>query len=110
MTVQADDFYFGGLYLAGDTPNPIGSKVTPVTVARLPGLNMLGISLGRIDYVPWGIVNPSHTHLRATEILIVIDGTLEVGFVTSSTWTTVPERRSSPRAMCLFSPSCWIPV
>ncbi|XP_056175728.1 putative germin-like protein 2-3 [Syzygium oleosum] len=81
--VQANDFYFGGLHLAGNVSNPVGSKVTPVTVAQLPGLNTLGISLARIDCAPWGI-NPPHTHPRASEILTVIEGTLEVGFVTSN--------------------------
>ncbi|KAL0383767.1 UNVERIFIED_CONTAM: putative germin-like protein 2-2 [Sesamum calycinum] len=37
----------------------------------------------RIDYAPWGI-NPPHTHPRATEILTVLEGSLEVGFVTSN--------------------------
>ncbi|XP_030477488.2 putative germin-like protein 2-1 [Syzygium oleosum] len=81
--VQANDFYFGGLHIAGNVSNPVGSKVTPVTMAQLPGLNTLGISLARIDYAPWGI-NPPHTHPRASEILTVIEGTLEVGFVTSN--------------------------
>ncbi|KAL8480190.1 hypothetical protein ACS0TY_026928 [Phlomoides rotata] len=54
-----------------------------VNVAQIPGLNTLGISLARIDFAPWG-VNPPHTHPRATEILTVIQGTLEVGFVTSN--------------------------
>ncbi|CAI0550749.1 unnamed protein product [Linum tenue] len=37
----------------------------------------------RIDYAPWGIVAP-HYHPRATEIITVIEGSLEVGFVTSN--------------------------
>ncbi|PKI54740.1 hypothetical protein CRG98_024842 [Punica granatum] len=37
----------------------------------------------RIDYAPWGI-NPPHTHPRATEILTILEGTLEVGFITSN--------------------------
>lgn len=81
--VKANDFFFRGLHLEGNTSNPVGSKVTPVTVSQLPGLNTLGISLARIDYAPWG-TNPPHTHPRATEILNVIQGTLEVGFVTSN--------------------------
>ncbi|XP_073154648.1 putative germin-like protein 2-1 isoform X2 [Henckelia pumila] len=81
--VQASDFSFSGLHLAGNTSNPNGSKVTPVNVAQVPGLNTLGISLVRIDYAPWGI-NPPHTHPRATEILTVIEGSLQVGFVTSN--------------------------
>ena len=84
---EANDFFFSGLHLAGNTSNAVGSRVTPVTVSQLPGLNTLGISMVRIDYKPWGI-NPPHTHPRATEILTVLEGCLEVGFVTSS-----PENR-----------------
>ncbi|PNT13789.1 hypothetical protein POPTR_011G163800v4 [Populus trichocarpa] len=85
--VQADDFSFSGLHLAGNTSNAVGSRATTVNVAQIPGLNTLGISLVRIDYAPWGI-NPPHTHPRGSEILTVIEGSLEVGFVTSS-----PENR-----------------
>ncbi|XP_075109822.1 putative germin-like protein 2-1 [Nicotiana tabacum] len=86
-SVQAEDFFFSGLHLAGYTTNAVGSKVTPVNVAQVPGLNTLGISLVRVDYAPWGI-NPPHTHPRATEILTVLEGSLQVGFVTSN-----PENR-----------------
>ncbi|KAG6382726.1 hypothetical protein SASPL_157567 [Salvia splendens] len=81
--VVADDFYMSGLNVPGNATNPIGSKVTPANVAQIPGLNTLGISMARIDFAPWG-VNPPHTHPRATEILTVLEGTLEVGFVTSN--------------------------
>ncbi|KAK9223522.1 hypothetical protein WN944_011967 [Citrus x changshan-huyou] len=84
---QASHFSFSGLHVAGNTENPLGSRVTPVTVAQIPGLNTLGVSLARIDYAPWGVV-PPHVHPRATEILTVIEGSLEVGFVTSN-----PENR-----------------
>ncbi|XP_021888485.1 putative germin-like protein 2-1 isoform X1 [Carica papaya] len=83
ILVQASDFFFSGLHLTGNTSNPVGSKVTAVNVAQIPGLNTLGISLARVDYAPWGI-NPPHTHPRASEILTVIEGRLEVGFVTSN--------------------------
>ncbi|KAH6819722.1 RmlC-like cupins superfamily protein [Perilla frutescens var. hirtella] len=82
-SVGANDFSFSGLHLPGNTSNPNGSRVTPVSVIQLAGLNTLGISMVRIDYAPWGI-NPPHTHPRATEILTVIEGSLEVGFVTSN--------------------------
>ncbi|KAL3741281.1 hypothetical protein ACJRO7_016851 [Eucalyptus globulus] len=78
--VGADDFFFSGLHLAGNTSNPVGSKVTPVTAAQLPGLNTLGVAL---TYAV-GAINPPHTHPRATELLTVIEGSLEVGFVTSN--------------------------
>ncbi|KAL0542612.1 hypothetical protein IC582_017683 [Cucumis melo] len=82
--VTADDFFFSGLDKVGNTSNPVGSRVSPVNVVQVPGLNTLGISLARVDYAPWGI-NPPHTHPRATEILTVLEGTLLVGFVTSNT-------------------------
>ncbi|KAG6427023.1 hypothetical protein SASPL_111262 [Salvia splendens] len=82
-SVGAADFSFSGLHIPGNTSNPNGSRVTPVSVAQLPGLNTLGISMVRIDYAPWGI-NPPHTHPRATEILTVIEGSLQVGFITSN--------------------------
>ncbi|KAL5578101.1 hypothetical protein UlMin_019800 [Ulmus minor] len=87
MLVEPNDFFFSGLHLPGNTSNSVGSRVTLVNVAKIPGLNSLGISIVRVDYAPWGI-NPPHTHPRATEILTVLEGKLEVGFVTSN-----PENR-----------------
>ncbi|KAI3827174.1 hypothetical protein L1987_01245 [Smallanthus sonchifolius] len=86
-SVQANDFYFSGLHMMANTSNALGFGVKPVSVTQLPGLNTLGISMARIDYAPWGI-NPPHTHPRASEILTVLEGSLEVGFVTSN-----PENR-----------------
>ncbi|KAF3451232.1 hypothetical protein FNV43_RR07327 [Rhamnella rubrinervis] len=40
-TVGANDFAFSGLHKTGNTSNPIGSVVTPVTVFQLQGLNTL---------------------------------------------------------------------
>ncbi|XP_034707817.1 putative germin-like protein 2-1 [Vitis riparia] len=79
----ANDFFFSGLRVPGNTSNKLGSMVTPANVAQIPGLNTLGISLARVDYAPYGL-NPPHTHPRATEILTVLEGTLNVGFVTSN--------------------------
>ncbi|XP_018728294.2 germin-like protein subfamily 1 member 7 [Eucalyptus grandis] len=81
--VTADDFLFKGFRYPGNTVNPLGSKVTPAFVDQLPGLNTLGISMARIDFAPGGL-NPPHTHPRGSEILVVAEGTLLVGFVTSN--------------------------
>ena len=80
---MAEDFFFQGLNIPGNTANLVGSNVNTVNVDAIPGLNTLGISLVRIDYAPYG-QNPPHTHPRATEILTVLEGTLLVGFVTSN--------------------------
>ncbi|PIA30205.1 hypothetical protein AQUCO_05700130v1 [Aquilegia coerulea] len=87
MLAKADDFFLKGLNKPGNTSNQLGSMVTPANVVQIPGLNTLGISLVRIDYAPYGL-NPPHTHPRATEALIVLEGSLYVGFVTSN-----PENR-----------------
>ncbi|KAF8413495.1 hypothetical protein HHK36_001482 [Tetracentron sinense] len=86
MLATAEDFFRKGLDIAGNTSNKVGSNVTQVNVAQIPGLNTLGVSLARIDYAPYGL-NPPHTHPRATEILTVLEGTLYVGFVTSNSDT-----------------------
>ena len=79
---KANDFFASGLNIPGNTSNAVGSAVTPVDVGKIPGLNTLGVSLVRIDFAPYGEV-PPHFHPRATEILVVVEGTLYVGFVTS---------------------------
>jgi len=81
--VKPEDFSFSGLQIPGNTSNLVGSIVTLVNVAQIPGLNTLGISLVRIDIAPNG-QNAPHSHPRASEILFVAEGTLYVGFVTSN--------------------------
>ncbi|KAM4100959.1 hypothetical protein ACJW30_05G107600 [Castanea mollissima] len=81
--VIANDFFFSGLNIPGNTGNKVGSNVTLVNVDKLAGLNTLGISLARLDFAPYGL-NPSHTHPRGTELFVVIEGTFLVGFVTSN--------------------------
>lgn len=57
--------------------------VTGANVEKIPGLNTLSVSLARIDYAPGGL-NPPHTHPRATEVVYVLEGELEVGFITTA--------------------------
>jgi quercetin dioxygenase-like cupin family protein len=80
---NANDFFFQGLNIPRSTANQLGSNVTLLTADQILGLNTLGVSLARIDFAPYGL-NPPHTHPRATKILVVVEGTLLVGFVTSN--------------------------
>uniref|UniRef100_A0ACD5XGZ1 Uncharacterized protein n=1 Tax=Avena sativa TaxID=4498 RepID=A0ACD5XGZ1_AVESA len=80
--VTANDFFSDVLAAPGNTGNPVGSAVTTANVEKVPGLNTLGMSMSRVDYAPWG-VNPPHTHPRATEIIFMLEGSLDVGFVTT---------------------------
>ncbi|CAN8311655.1 unnamed protein product [Cochlearia groenlandica] len=82
-TVTQSDFFSQGLAKPGLTNNTFGSLVTGANVMTIPGLNTLGVSLSRIDYAPGGL-NPPHTHPRATEIVFVLEGTLDVGFLTTA--------------------------
>ncbi|KAK5772950.1 hypothetical protein PVK06_049252 [Gossypium arboreum] len=82
--VAINDPKGSGLHIRKNTSNIFGSTVTPVNVAQMPGLHTLGISMVRIDYAPNGGLNPPHTHPRASEILVVLEGTLHVGFITSN--------------------------
>jgi quercetin dioxygenase-like cupin family protein len=81
--VTANDFFFEGLNIPRNTVNRQGSNVTLLTVDKIKGLNTLGVSLARIDFASNGL-NPPHIHPHATEIFVVVKGTLYVGFVTSN--------------------------
>ncbi|KAH6812772.1 hypothetical protein C2S53_007875 [Perilla frutescens var. hirtella] len=80
--VDADDFFYRGLNLPGNTSNPRGSSFTAVTVNQIPGLNTLGMVIARFDFEPNGF-NLPHYHARATEVFTVLEGSMEVGFVTA---------------------------
>jgi len=77
-SATADDFFSSILAKPGATNTTSGSVVTGANMEKVPGLNTLGVSLSRIDYAPGGL-NPPHTHPRATELVFVLYGTLDVG-------------------------------
>ncbi|CAJ2663411.1 unnamed protein product [Trifolium pratense] len=78
--VTANDFSFTGL-VAGNTENRFRLGVTTASVNNLPGLNGLGISAARIDVGFNGTV-PMHLHPDASEISIMVEGQMIVGFIT----------------------------
>lgn len=63
--------------------NPTTVTITKVTMAELPALNGQSVSFAALYYPP-GTVNPPHTHPRASELLFLVVGSLEVGFVDTS--------------------------
>ncbi|KAF6148450.1 hypothetical protein GIB67_038805 [Kingdonia uniflora] len=81
--VTVDDFVFTGLGIAGNTSNIIKAAVTPAFSAQFPGLNGLGISIGRLDIAVGGVI-PFHTHPSASEVLLVLQGKICAGFVSSA--------------------------
>ncbi|KAL5572364.1 hypothetical protein UlMin_021961 [Ulmus minor] len=81
--VTVNDFVFSGLGAAGNTTNLIKAAVTPAFAAQFPGVNGLGLSLARLDLAKGGVI-PFHTHPGASEALIVIQGSICAGFVSSA--------------------------
>ncbi|KAG6383794.1 hypothetical protein SASPL_156438 [Salvia splendens] len=81
-TVTPNDFFRSGLHLPGNTSNPYGAAVVTASAATVPGLNGLGLTFMRADLAPNGFF-PPHFHSRATELVVVLEGSMEVGFITS---------------------------
>lgn len=80
--VTAEDFAYSGLGIAGNTSNIIKAAVTPAFDAQFPGVNGLGISAARLDLAPGGVI-PLHTHPAASELLVVVQGSILAGFISS---------------------------
>lgn len=80
--VTVNDFIYHGLHIPGDTNNGNRQRTTQVFVQALPGLNTLGAGFARLDFAVGGI-NVPHTHPRATEVFLVMEGALYMGFVTT---------------------------
>ncbi|CAL5075511.1 unnamed protein product [Urochloa decumbens] len=73
-------FTYTGLRAAVTSPAPANFTVTKASMAEFPALNGQSVSFAALSYPP-GSVNPTHTHPRASELLLVVDGALSVGFV-----------------------------
>lgn len=63
--------------------NQFRFNVTLTNTNNLPGLNTLGLAMARIDIAVNGLV-PPHSHPRASEVTILLEGSLLVGFVDTS--------------------------
>ncbi|GMI92665.1 ARABIDOPSIS THALIANA GERMIN 3, germin 3, GERMIN-LIKE PROTEIN 3 [Hibiscus trionum] len=81
--VTVNDFIFSGLRAAGNTSNLVKLAVTPASSTQFPGVNGLGISVARID-LDVGGRGLMHTRPDATEVVVVIQGTLCAGFISST--------------------------
>ncbi|KAG6551863.1 hypothetical protein Mapa_006477 [Marchantia paleacea] len=87
---DVDGKFFTNTILGNVTPNAASPFATVTTVnavapSQAPFLVVdgLGVSMALLQYPP-GTVNPPHTHPRGTELLYIIEGTLEVGLVDST--------------------------
>ncbi|CAK7332747.1 unnamed protein product [Dovyalis caffra] len=64
---------------------PLGFSVKLTNITNLPGLNTMGMTMARVDLDAHGLV-PLHSHPRASEVTICLQGTLLVGFVNTSNY------------------------
>ncbi|KAF9594390.1 hypothetical protein IFM89_030992 [Coptis chinensis] len=78
--VDGTFFTYTGLRGIFDADAPATFKVTKASMAEFPALNGQSVSFAVLQY-PAGGINPPHTHPRSAELLFVVDGSLEVGFV-----------------------------
>jgi quercetin dioxygenase-like cupin family protein len=73
-------FTFTGMRQLVGGPFPATFKVTKATMMEFPTLNGQSVAYAVLEF-PFNTVNPPHTHPRASELLFVVMGSLDVGFV-----------------------------
>jgi quercetin dioxygenase-like cupin family protein len=78
--VTPSDFVYTGLQKPLPFDKFYGNSVNTAFVGKFPGINTQGISMARLDFLPQGL-NVPHWHPRASEVLFVVSGPLQVGFV-----------------------------
>jgi len=84
VTLDANLFTFRGLKKSlWGAPKDAPFKVTKASQVEFPGLAGQSVSYATLQYASGGI-NPPHTHPRSAELLLVIQGSLEVGLVDSN--------------------------
>ncbi|XP_042018978.1 germin-like protein subfamily 1 member 18 [Salvia splendens] len=83
-SVTSDDFYYAaGLHKPHPITSPFGSKITMAFERQFPALNTQGLAMSRIDFAPRGL-NPPHHHPRASEMIVVLQGMLYTGFLSTN--------------------------
>ncbi|KAG1354036.1 germin-like protein 9-3 [Cocos nucifera] len=84
VTPDADFFTFKGLKQAlRGAPMDAAFKATKASQVEFPALMGQSVSYAVLQFAPGGI-NPPHTHPRSAELLLVVQGWLQVGLVDSN--------------------------
>ncbi|KAK4255255.1 hypothetical protein QN277_008274 [Acacia crassicarpa] len=77
--VDGDFFTFTGFRTLTHPPPPTFT-VTKASMKEFPVLLGQSVSYAALQF-PAGSINPPHTHPRSSELLLLVEGTLQVGFV-----------------------------
>ncbi|TYJ40369.1 hypothetical protein E1A91_A04G136100v1 [Gossypium mustelinum] len=72
--------YTGMRVLVNQSTFPANFTILKASMVEFPALNGQSVSYAVLQY-PASSLNPPHTHPRAAELLFLVDGSLEVGFV-----------------------------
>jgi quercetin dioxygenase-like cupin family protein len=78
--VDSNFFTFTGMRILLGAAPPTAFKVSKASMAEFPALNGQSVSSAVLQF-PADSVNPPHTHPRSAELLFLLDGSLQVGFV-----------------------------
>ncbi|CAI0544201.1 unnamed protein product [Linum tenue] len=76
-------FTFNGTRGIFDATRPTSFKIAKASLAEFPSLEGQSVSYAVLQF-PAGAANPPHIHPRASELLLVARGVLEVGLVDSA--------------------------
>ncbi|KAB2606465.1 germin-like protein 9-3 [Pyrus ussuriensis x Pyrus communis] len=79
-TVDGNFFTYTGFRALVEGDPPTAFKVMKASLVEFPALNGQSVSYAVLQF-PNGTTNPPHTHPRSAELLFLVGGTLEVGFV-----------------------------
>ncbi|KAI8008678.1 Germin-like protein 9-3 [Camellia lanceoleosa] len=78
--VNGSLFTFTGMRSLVNSPIPSNFTVLKASMVQFPALEGQSVSYAVLEF-PNDSVNPPHTHPRASELLFLLGGSLEVGFV-----------------------------
>ncbi|KAJ4836854.1 hypothetical protein Tsubulata_030732 [Turnera subulata] len=78
--IDGNFFTYTGMRVLVDAKPPTNFTVLKASMAEFPALNGQSVSYAVLQY-PAGSTNPPHIHPRASELLFLVEGSLEVGFV-----------------------------
>ncbi|XP_078438020.1 auxin-binding protein ABP20-like [Wolffia australiana] len=81
-TLTVEDFVFSGLGQPGNTTNFLKASVTPAFDYLFPAVNGLGVSTARLDLDVGGVF-PLHVHPYGNELMVVTQGRILAGFISS---------------------------
>lgn len=83
--VLPSHFTTSALTEQGSTANMFGFNLSLTSTVNLPGANTQGLSMARVSLAANGIV-PLHSHPRASEVTICLQGSILVGFVNTTNY------------------------